>query len=1522
MDKNFIYHDIDEKINLGKRQQQQRIQFLHQEYVSHGEVTTKTESFHGKTVNNEVIQATGSMTRGIASKAGQLVSSPVSSAIEEEEYSMMARKHISQFANSANLIRKQGMTNLSLMSLPLEKSDIAVILNEDRFKELKEKTYQQRMKLLTETENTMLAKSIELEKLEQKLLKNPKNTSLNKQILARKEDIKGLNTILKNTKYYNKLEGVSGGRAAKLLDKRQTTAKNLRRQPRLLLRNAMEETSNDQYTQQMKKMLDGSVPVLKKAKVGGKYLGKNFYMATKWAGKNIVGSVAKTEVGKMVSTSTVGRGAKTFGRGVKKVGFAGKEVAKVVKHPVRSLRVATTKGVRSVTTQATREIKSASVKAAQKLRTKSNVKTGKKVLLKEKKKQGVFKKIRAKVFKRSKKTLTGSKGFIRGFKAGVETFKGALAAIGAAFSAVVGVFLVIMIAFGAILLIVLTDSETDISDLAHELEINREKNIIRKIEDFTEQRGQGETELIIHYPSNIQNLDNSREIISMTAVYFDQDFSPKSSSEIVNWLSYMDGNVAKYMKKLQNLSYSWTDEISTRKEMRVTNLTSYYADKYEKYYGGTENLPRIMLWNYNTSSNEFYKSFKENENKVDKVYQTTHLFTIDDSNNITKVTDSDSYRVVIEDSKKIKFEVKTSKGSSDTEPTWENIKLEANNSSSGIKSLPIRKNFVLDDKMEQYIMRFDSNENTIKIEKEEIVFTELFNISESEGEEDTFSRTFKGHKIEIDESKPNIIKLYRQTNQSNDLENPHHEAEWEKVLTNNIDRNKTFPFYAVRSDLDYEGDEEIQIVYFISKGESNNIIIEKEVVSVESKETVEVRTLTIPEQVEITDDNKENGIRCYLEENERRENVYQCRDEREAIITVIDRYVDIKRFDTLFDIDLSGNYYYRPHIGKAADRLFDMSAEKTSYDYVSETGPLEIGLQKVTKEEAFNLVGDIYRRNRDLISSQGEARDRLKNVKESYPSQLENFVFLVNGGRTNSWNHINEMANESSEFKGFLKAMLSSELGKEIQDSIYGETIGNILNSLRNKGIRNEKVLVFFGEMVSRVGIKDMGKTPYKQMIDEYLSIPIETSVEDETENNVIAESSSQKRTLEFAYEAWEKHVKEKTLDEEVSKVIEAYNYIKTNNELKDTYYLYGEWAHPLNPYVKKYFLREGGTLQKYLMTSPYGYRYLDEKLDFHHGVDIGVPLKTPVLAAKAGKVVSAAFHNCGGNIVVIQTQDNNKTFFHRYAHLDSMLVSAGEDVVVGQIIGLSGGEVGKGDICTTGPHLHFEMRKDENSPSHSVDPEDYIDFGEKNIEYISNKENSLQNKYYNRNYEWAGWTKENRDWAKTLYSQDWGLLYGLYNHNISDNIKNEIEKGSIFEGYVNPPVIMETGENTLTQIKNVNASIIDKALSYKDKKLNSINFLKMILNEAVPSLDTNTLSLTSIPFDYRFYTVHTDRIIPGDILWSEERVEIYMGNSKTFGVQNVDSYSKTNIVDYGSNQSIYEVAYRPVGELSIENSK
>jgi murein DD-endopeptidase MepM/ murein hydrolase activator NlpD len=102
----------------------------------------------------------------------------------------------------------------------------------------------------------------------------------------------------------------------------------------------------------------------------------------------------------------------------------------------------------------------------------------------------------------------------------------------------------------------------------------------------------------------------------------------------------------------------------------------------------------------------------------------------------------------------------------------------------------------------------------------------------------------------------------------------------------------------------------------------------------------------------------------------------------------------------------------------------------------------------------------------------------------------------------------------------------------------------------------------------------------------------------------------------------------------------------------------------------------------------------------FHTGIDLAVPLGTPVFAAADGVVVLARPMTDAtgalvgyGNYIIIQHDAGLKTL---YGHLLAIGVKEGDQVKRGQLIGLVG-STGN----STGPHTHFEVRI-ENSP---VDP-------------------------------------------------------------------------------------------------------------------------------------------------------------------------------------------------------------------------
>lgn len=99
----------------------------------------------------------------------------------------------------------------------------------------------------------------------------------------------------------------------------------------------------------------------------------------------------------------------------------------------------------------------------------------------------------------------------------------------------------------------------------------------------------------------------------------------------------------------------------------------------------------------------------------------------------------------------------------------------------------------------------------------------------------------------------------------------------------------------------------------------------------------------------------------------------------------------------------------------------------------------------------------------------------------------------------------------------------------------------------------------------------------------------------------------------------------------------------------------------------------------------------------FHAGIDIGVSAGTRVHATAEGVVVYAGWMDGYGRTVIINHGHQMRTL---YAHMSSLAVSVGQHVdrddVVG-FVGMSG--------RTTGPHLHYEVRINNNP----VNPHKYL---------------------------------------------------------------------------------------------------------------------------------------------------------------------------------------------------------------------
>lgn len=159
-------------------------------------------------------------------------------------------------------------------------------------------------------------------------------------------------------------------------------------------------------------------------------------------------------------------------------------------------------------------------------------------------------------------------------------------------------------------------------------------------------------------------------------------------------------------------------------------------------------------------------------------------------------------------------------------------------------------------------------------------------------------------------------------------------------------------------------------------------------------------------------------------------------------------------------------------------------------------------------------------------------------------------------------------------------------------------------------------------------------------------------------------------------------------------KVDDVLDSIENNEEEQGEIKYMGKFLMPVENFIQ--------------VTSKFGYRESHGVVHSNHtGIDLCGSLGSRVMSVQDGEITFAGKQGGYGNCVEIKHVDEQgNAFFTFYAHMrdNSLQVTTGQKVTLGQIIGTQG-STGN----STGDHLHFEMRTNTGSNKYAVDPAPYL---------------------------------------------------------------------------------------------------------------------------------------------------------------------------------------------------------------------
>ena len=283
----------------------------------------------------------------------------------------------------------------------------------------------------------------------------------------------------------------------------------------------------------------------------------------------------------------------------------------------------------------------------------------------------------------------------------------------------------------------------------------------------------------------------------------------------------------------------------------------------------------------------------------------------------------------------------------------------------------------------------------------------------------------------------------------------------------------------------------------------------------------------------------------------------------------------------------------------------------------------------------------------------------------------------------------------SGGLSGILTASyLAEDTDVDMAELIYSEWEADILEQIAN----TESTYSGYDEY--RYSIAEISHNPYELMA--YLTVKYQNFGYDA----VIAylrEMFDEQYTLTFTPSVETRHNSVTTLDPDTGESYEtqeAYDWYvleikltaRSFSDVTISRLSGGEYAHYAllmqTKGSRQYIGSPFGFDWLSCVTSYYGYRVhpISGEIDLHRGVDIGAAQGTEIRSGQDGTVTFAGWSGDYGYVTVI---DDGKGLLSKYAHCETLFVTAGQEVKMGDVIAAVG-STGN----STGPHLHIEVMK------------------------------------------------------------------------------------------------------------------------------------------------------------------------------------------------------------------------------------